>query len=241
MCLLAFCFRPTAAAPLIVGANREEAYARPGEPPQLLAGPVRAVGGRDPVAGGTWLGVNAQGVLIAVTNRHKTELPAEPRSRGLLARELLTSATVASAVDRAVRELASQRYAGCNLLCGSAAGLVVVHGGDALEVRALAAGWHFLANRDVDDANDARLTRARHWLHQREPYATAEEIVAALKTLCGLGGENAICWRGAERGTVSSSLLVLRAPVQEGIYLHAQGPPDRTPYGDYSHLLQELG
>ena len=36
---------------------------------------------RDLEAGGTWLGVNGHGVLIAVTNRHKVDVPAQPRSR----------------------------------------------------------------------------------------------------------------------------------------------------------------
>src|SRR5262249_9224945 len=101
MCLLAIFFRIAEDAPLIVGANREEAYARGGEPPQLLDGPCRAVGGRDPVAGGTWLAVNEHGVVIAVTNRPKMQLPAAPRSRGLLARDLLACTTAAAARDLA--------------------------------------------------------------------------------------------------------------------------------------------
>ena len=75
MCLLAIFFRAVPDAALVVGANREEFYDRPGEPPQILDGPMRAVGGRDPRAGGTWLGVNARGVVAAVTNR---PLPAPP-------------------------------------------------------------------------------------------------------------------------------------------------------------------
>src|SRR5438034_533440 len=100
MCLLALFFRAVEDAPLVVGANREEDYARGGEPPQILDGALRAVGGRDPVAGGTWLAVNERGVLVAVTNRHKSNPPARPRSRGLLVRELLGSATAAEAVER---------------------------------------------------------------------------------------------------------------------------------------------
>jgi len=32
----------------------------------------------------------------------------------------------------------------------------------------------------------------------------------------------------------------VRAPLDTGVYLHAQGPPDVTPYADYSHLLRKL-
>src|SRR5436309_5665158 len=117
MCLLALFFRVAEDAPLVVGANREEAYARGGEPPRVLDGPVRALAGIDPLAGGTWLGVNEHGVVIAVTNRRKSYVPDRPRSRGLLARELLGCPTAAEAVERGTRELDSDRYAGCNFLC----------------------------------------------------------------------------------------------------------------------------
>ena len=83
MCLLALFFRVAEDAAVVVGANREEAYARGGTPPQVLEGPPRAVAGLDPTAGGTWLGVNGHGLLVAVTNRPKSEAPAQPRSRGL--------------------------------------------------------------------------------------------------------------------------------------------------------------
>ena len=69
MCLLALFFRAVDDAPLVVGANREEVYARPGEPPRILQGASRAVAGVDPAAGGTWLGLNEHGLLAAVTNR----------------------------------------------------------------------------------------------------------------------------------------------------------------------------
>src|SRR5262245_39915761 len=85
MCLLALFYRVVEDAAIVAGANREEGYARGGEPPHLLEGKYRAVAGTDPSHGGTWFGVNEQGVLIAVTNRPKSAAPPQPRSRGLLA------------------------------------------------------------------------------------------------------------------------------------------------------------
>ena len=43
MCLIALFYRVLENAPVILGANREEAYARGGEPPRILPGPCRAV------------------------------------------------------------------------------------------------------------------------------------------------------------------------------------------------------
>ena len=117
MCLLALFYRVVEDAAVVVGANREEAYRRGGEPPRLHDGPCRWVGGVDPAAGGTWLGVNEHGVLAAVTNRRKDARPARPRSRGLLVRDLLGCPTAAAASELAVRELDADRYDGCNIVC----------------------------------------------------------------------------------------------------------------------------
>jgi uncharacterized protein with NRDE domain len=236
MCLLVLMSRVVEDSPLIVGANREEFYRRGGEPPQILTGPGRAVGGRDPVGGGTWLGVNARGLLVAVTNRPKSELPAEPRSRGLLVRDLLGCPTAKIAADAAARELDRGHYAGCNLLCADAENAILLQSGDWLRVRPLPTGIHVLTNRDVNDASDQRASHALGWLHSRT-YACAQDAVAAIKELCG---QPEICIRKEDRGTVSSSILVLHQPLAESVYLHAQGPPDRTAYDDCSELLRQI-
>ena len=68
--------------------------------------------------------VNAP-MVIAVTNRPRSELPSRPRSRGLLARQLLDCPTAAAAADLGARELDAKRYAGCNFLCADREGAVV--------------------------------------------------------------------------------------------------------------------
>jgi uncharacterized protein with NRDE domain len=243
MCLLVFFFRAVPDAPLVVGANREEFYARGGEPPRLLDGPCRAVAGLDPVAGGTWFGVNDRGVVVAVTNRPRSPVPLQPRSRGLLTRDLLTSCPSAREAEaRATAELESRRYAGCNVVCADQERVVVLQAGDALGVRALPPGLHALANGDVDDEGDRRVGHALGWLAQLG-YDRAEDCVAALRRLCaqpGGDGVPAMCFRGPDRGTVSSTIVALRPSLAGSVYLHAQGAPDRTPYADCSSLLQEL-
>jgi uncharacterized protein with NRDE domain len=241
MCLLTLFVRVVEDAPLVVGANREEVYSRKGEAPQLLDGPCPAVAGVDTLAGGTWFGVNQRGVLIAVTNRPKSETPAHPRSRGLLVRDLLGCPTAAAAVGQAAGELERGGYAGCNMVCADAETATIVHGGDWLRIRPLPPGLHVLTSRDVNDASDPRLGYALWWLSQRS-YAAGQECLLALEELCAQKGNGAppICLEGEESGTVSSSLVALRQPLVGSSYLHAQGPPDRTPYTDYSTLLEQL-
>jgi uncharacterized protein with NRDE domain len=241
MCLIALFFRAVEDAPLVVGANREEFYARGGEPPRLLDGPVRAVAGTDPTAGGTWLGLNAHGVLVAVTNRAKSRPPDRPRSRGLLARDLLGCPSATAAVEAAARALDGDDYAGCNVVCADAESAAVIHAGDWLRVRLLPPGIHVLANRDVNDASDPRVMYALDWLERRK-YGCSQQAVVALEELCAQRGDGgpAMCLRATNRGTVSSSIVAVRSPLSAGVYLHAQGPPDVTPYADYSHLLRDL-
>jgi uncharacterized protein with NRDE domain len=235
MCLLAVLFRVTDDAPLVVAANREEFFARGGDPPRRLDG-VAAVAGVDPAHGGTWLGVNAHGVLIAVTNRRKSRTPERPRSRGLLARELLACGSALLAAELASRELGTGRYDGCNFLCADARACLVLHAGDCLRVSSLPPGVHVLSNRDVNDPTDARVGHASEWLRPRS-LKSSREALTALRELCA---SREVCFRLDGRGTVSSSLLVLPERLEDGIYLHAQGAPDVTPYADVSHLLREL-
>jgi uncharacterized protein with NRDE domain len=241
MCLVALYFQAIKDAPLFVGANREEAYARGGTPPQLLAGPCSIVAGIDPVAGGTWLGVNQYGLLAAVTNRPKSHPPVNPRSRGLLLREILNCADAKSAADLAARELGQNRYGGCNVVCADQADLLVLLAGDWLRIRTLPPGLHVLTAHDVNDSSDRRLGHALWWLGQRDA-ADADTCIQALKQLCAqtANGGPPICLRGEHGGTVSSSIIALRSSLSQSTYLHAQGPPDRTPYEDYSILLRRL-
>jgi uncharacterized protein with NRDE domain len=240
MCLLAILHRVCSDASLVIGANREEFYARGGDPPRRLDG-TDAVAGLDPAHGGTWLGVNAAGVLVAVTNRPKSVIPASPRSRGLLARDLLRCASAAEAVAAATRELDGGPYAGCNFLCADQQSAAVIQAGDWLRVRPLPPGVHVVSNRDLNDPTDYRVGFAREWL-AREDLSSASLAVAALTRLCRLrepaGGP--MCFRHERRGSVSSSILVLRPDLRESLYLHAQGPPDATPYADVSALLHDL-
>src|SRR5262245_11487824 len=125
MCLLAILFRAVEGCPVLVAANREEYYERQGTPPELWGDKMPIVAGRDPRAGGTWLGVNQRGVLVAVTNRASPAARPELRSRGLLCRELLACPTARKAHEQALTELDQHAYAGCNLLAIDADGAYV--------------------------------------------------------------------------------------------------------------------
>jgi hypothetical protein len=79
---------------VVLAANRDERPDRDSEAPVVLAETPRVVGGRDRVAGGTWLAVREARAVVAVLNRpdaHRDDPPAGRRSRGLLALDVATA------------------------------------------------------------------------------------------------------------------------------------------------------
>lgn len=242
MCLLAFLVDWLPEAPLIVAANREEFFDRPALPPHVQAGRPRVLCGIDQRAGGTWLGVNEHGLLVAITNR-PGPVPANARSRGRLCMDLLRIDTAEKAAAHASEELRTAKYAGANYVCSDHQGTFVVQSNRPNEILRPSRGLHLLANGDLDAPDDPRLIHARakfDVIHQ----LSLPEVVARSAEVCALGparpDERGIVLRAADRGTVSSTIIALTLARDDAVYKHSDGAPDRTPYLDYSPLLREL-
>lgn len=86
MCLILFAHQAHRNYPLILAANRDEAYARPAAPAAFWDDHPHIYGGRDLEKGGTWLGLTLSGRIAAVTNyRNRTgDRRTAPLSRGAL-------------------------------------------------------------------------------------------------------------------------------------------------------------
>jgi uncharacterized protein with NRDE domain len=155
MCLLVVVSRLDPGAPLVVGANRDERLERPATAMTVLhdAGP-RIVGGRDEIAGGTWLAVNAHGVVAGLTNRPSPDgpLPAR-RSRGELPLALAQHREAASAVEEFVTRFRPSQYNPAWLLVGDRTSLYALDmtggDGDVPTVEALGPGVHILENNPL--------------------------------------------------------------------------------------------
>ena len=86
MCTVVLLLRPGADWPVLIAANRDEMLDRAWDPP-AAHWPDRPgiVGGRDRLAGGTWMALNSQGVMATVLNRQGSLGPrADKESRGEL-------------------------------------------------------------------------------------------------------------------------------------------------------------
>lgn len=117
MCLLTLALDESRRFPLVVAANRDEYFARPAArlawwTPEPGATPI--LGGRDLDAGGTWLGLSAEGRLALLTNVRNPAHndPAAP-SRGRIVPEWLAAR---ERVDRFWMRTALAGYNGFNLI-----------------------------------------------------------------------------------------------------------------------------
>ena len=100
MCTILIAWRCLPGAPLVLAANRDEFIGRPAAAPGILVDHPRIAGGRDLLAGGTWMAVAADGRVAAVTNRRSEMRDPSRRSRGEL-----PLATLAAGDDAGMRRL----------------------------------------------------------------------------------------------------------------------------------------
>jgi uncharacterized protein with NRDE domain len=155
MCLLVVLSGVVPGAPLVVAANRDEYRARPSVAMTLLErDPITILGGRDEVAGGTWLATNEAGLVAGLTNRPLPDGPdLAKRSRGELPLVLARHVTAAGAVDAFRAEVHPGSYNPAWLLVADRrdAFFVDVTGADRVVVEPLGGGIHVLENRNLHE------------------------------------------------------------------------------------------
>ncbi|MBO9664717.1 NRDE family protein [Dokdonella sp.] len=147
MCLLLIAVDVVPKAPLLLLGNRDEFHARATAPSQPWSEDARVVGGRDLVAGGSWLAVRGDGRFAAVTNL-RTGVPATaPRSRGDLVRDFVLGDEAPERYLQSLRAVTAD-FGPFNLVVGDAAGALALGSSDR-RVRELGAGVHVISNGPI--------------------------------------------------------------------------------------------
>ena len=100
MCTLLIRHNPVDPYPLALLANRDEAYDRPAEGWAWRDGSPPYFAPRDREAGGTWIGLNAAGVVVALTNIFPSQKSGPYRSRGALVTDMLALEQAGKAPDQ---------------------------------------------------------------------------------------------------------------------------------------------
>jgi hypothetical protein len=151
MCTLAMVIPPPGGV-LQVAANRDEWLKRPAAVPEVWSEGWLAP--RDLEAGGTWLGLNAAGLFVGVTNRAGRPREPDRRSRGLLVTDALR-APDAPTLHRQLAALRPDRYNAFHLAYadGQLAGLTWSDG-EQLHQEVLAPGFHLITERSFGAGDD---------------------------------------------------------------------------------------
>ncbi|MGA7979824.1 MAG: NRDE family protein [Chromatiaceae bacterium] len=244
MCTLVILRRPGHDWPLLLAANRDELRSRRARSPaRHWADRPDVVAGLDESGGGSWLGVNDSGLVAAVMNREGSLGPAPgKRSRGELVLEALDHAEAREAAG-ALADLYPDAYRPFNLVVADARDAYWLRHGDDGEIRvwSIPTGTHMLASTELDDAHHPRV---RTHLAQFRAVAAPEpqhgqwgewrSLLASRTYPAETGPSSAMNLDlGDGFGTVSSALIAVPAhPGSESkpIWLHADGPPDLTPF-----------
>jgi hypothetical protein len=147
MCTVLLRWRPETPWPLLMAAVRDEFLDRPWDPPAAhWPAHPSLVGGRDRLAGGTWLAVHPDRPAVAAV-LNGVRLPPEPArpSRGMLPLAALTDSLPTSFVG----------YDGFHLLIGTLSSVTVLSwNGESLVRRELVPGDHIIVNAGVDAVED---------------------------------------------------------------------------------------
>lgn len=224
--------------PVVLLANRDEAFDRPFEGPAVRDEALGILAPRDLRAGGTWLGINGTGMVAALTNRGHRAFEGV-RSRGRLVDDALRCGSADAALGWIETHLGATAYAGFNLLLADGReAWVIRHDGSErprrpapADVIRLEPGAHTLSNlHDVDEVPVPPLGL---------PPASTEPLPATFSRLAALAadettplpGDHRILKRGTHRGTVCSALIAL--PPRGGgspVFHFADGMPGERPF-----------
>jgi uncharacterized protein with NRDE domain len=259
VCTFVILHRMRADLPLVVGATRDEFYARPTLPPAVERG---ILAGRDAERGGSWLGVTAGGLFVGLTNQRSFLRPERAaRTRG----EVVMNALAAGSFDGVcalLHSIDARDYGGFNLLFGDGdrLGVAYAHPEVAPEPKVVLVepGFHVLPNDRLDAAGWPKVIWARELV---EPHATAPwpELVSAMTGALAshrlssleevpqpppdfplprqfLRELSAICIHTPAYGTRSVTLTAI-APGRTLHHLAADGPACVTPLVERSALL----
>ncbi len=210
MCLALLALEQVPGRPLILLANRDEWHQRPAEPLHWWPDRPDIAGGRDAVAGGSWLAVHRDGRFATVLNDARIPAPAGAPSRGGLVTACLESADQAAWLD--ALHARRDAYAGFHLLVGRP-GCGWYCGSRSERPRPLTAGLHAVGNAGPDPG-DPRLCRARSRLEAAlagdiDPEALLDVLADTAAPGPGAGDTRPVFVTGDEFGTRCSTLFMV--------------------------------
>jgi hypothetical protein len=256
VCSVVILWRPGHDWPLIMAANRDEMKDRPWLPPaRHWPDRPNVVAGLDRLAGGSWLGLNSEGVVAGILNRMHTLGPAPgKRSRGELVLEALDHAAARDAAE-ALTDLDPDAYRPFNMVIADAQDAFWLRnpeGAGVVAAMPLLPGLSIITAHDRNDPASKRIARylplfqeamapepgdarrATPAPDERSDWSAWERLVASREPVPGGESTDAmeiVTEYGFE--TTSSSLIALPAvglPRRKPVWRFAAGLPSQVPF-----------
>lgn len=260
MCTVILLFQLSPVAPVVVAANRDEFYERPSVPPELLFQTFpKAIGGRDLRHGGSWMGINECGLLVALTNVRSTK--EGQLSRGQIVLDALRCENQAEVSKLLEKGRVHEQCQPFNLLYGTGKLMSIAYARpEGLNIKDVQPGLHVLPSNGVlDDPNLPKVSRAQQLSENASAADNWEDLrmtlttcladrwippVAAMpvelrNTVWGLDGERqiqAINVNTPSYGTCSSTFITVGyGPLR---YYFSDGPLDAAELRPYHQILK---
>lgn len=232
MCTVIVASRVSSQRPLWIAANRDEFLSRPSAAPTLTTQDgVTVFAPVDLVAGGTWIGANSEGLVVAVTNRAGLPPDKSRVSRGMLVHRALRHRSLAEA-EQEVAALAETQYNPFHLILADSERVTLfVHDGNRIAQQSLPAGIHVVTERSL--SSDA--AQREIWLRSQLAGMDLEDEVAIeqlLRSHHGTDPISSVCIHvpSLGYGTRSSSIISVRPSERLLQYRFAEGPPCQSEF-----------
>lgn len=243
MCTVVILRRPDHPWPILLAANRDEMSGRAWQPPgRHWSDRPNLVAGLDELAGGSWLGINDEGMAAAILNRVGTLGPQDgKRSRGELVLEALDHADAVDAAD-ALAHLDAGAYRPFNMVIADNRDAFWLRAdGDSLRVVPLAEGLSMLTAFELNDPADPRARTFLPRFRAAPPPDPDSGDWQAWQSLLATRAPHGARDREAGLrfqldngfGTRSSALIALPSvdrPAADPVFLFAPGPPGEAHY-----------
>jgi uncharacterized protein with NRDE domain len=149
MCLLLLALDALPDRPWLLLANRDEFHTRPSAAAEFWSEQPDVFGGRDLVAGGSWLALHRNGRFAAVTNVRTGKQASALRSRGALVSDFVAGRQSVFDYTAGITTQCDQ-FGPFNLVVGDASGAGFVSSVDAAP-RRLDPGVHAFSNGSLED------------------------------------------------------------------------------------------
>lgn len=257
MCTLIVLHRLLDDYPIIVLHNRYLDAGTREEPPRVFWGGRRVYSPYDVASGGTWVGFNEEGLLVAVTNQ-ETEFNDKPtRSRGLLAMDLLDGCGTAEEAKSFLTDPdAREDYRRGNFVVADAVDAWHVVWDKQTYANRLLPGRHVVSTLTMLPGVEWTDRAEKMWVNIEKKRVRALQLLYALEvedlegTIEGLKiigsdhgyekGPGSICYHypTGEYIQTSSTIIAVGKEIGESKTLYAMGNTCENDYRDYSEILK---